>query len=257
MNIFQRFYKSLYSPKDIAKYRFLGIGKTILYVFILMFISTLPGLYHFSKMSITALSEGKQIFMEELPSFQIENGVLTSDKQEIFILEKTGFNIILDPTGQQSISDIEKQGNAVALLKNEFVFVFDHNAQNIPYSTLEGMKLQNKDIDKFLTSLHGVLWIIIPVAFILLYLFTAAFGFIKISIFAGIGVLFAGSLNRKLPYRQSWRIAAHIITLPTMFFFVMDLLKTVVPGGLLINWIICLIFLYLSIREIPKPKTRG
>lgn len=255
MNIFQRFYKSLYSPKDIATYRFLGIGKTILYVFLLMLLSTLPSLYHFSKMSMTALNEGKQIFMKELPPFKIENGNLTSNIQKPVILEKNGFNIVLDPVGKYSQKDIEKQGNSVALLKDEFVIVTDRNSQNFPYSALQGMEIENKDIDQFLTSMRGVLWIIIPIAFIILYLFTAAIGFIKVSIFAGIGVLIAGTLNRRLHYRQSWRIAAHVITLPTIFFLIMDTLKTVVPGGLLINWIICLIFLYMSIHEIPKPKS--
>lgn len=257
LNIFQRFVKSLYSPKDIAKYRFLGIGKTILYVFLLMFLSTLPGLYHFSKMTITALNEGKQIFMEELPPFQIENGNLTSDIKEPFTLQKSDFQIILDPTGKISRQDIEKEGNVVALLKNEFVVVNDRNAQNFPYSALEGMKLQNKDIDKFLSSINGVLWIVLPIVFIIMYLFTSAIGFIKISIFAGIGILFARTFDRNLQYRNSWRITAHCITLPTVFFALMDALKTVVPGGLLINWIICLIFLYLTVREIPKPKVKA
>ncbi|MGE8206232.1 DUF1189 domain-containing protein [Heyndrickxia sp. NPDC080065] len=257
LNIFQRFIKSLYSPKDIAKFRFLGIGKTILYVFILMFLSTLPGLYHFSTMSITALNEGKQIFMEELPPFQIENGVLTSDQKEPLTVQKTDFNIVLDPTGQLSVNDIKDQGNAVALLKNEFVIVTNRNAQNFPYSTLGDIKLTNRDIDSFLSSLHGALWIILPILFIFYYLFVSALGFIKISIFAGIGVLFAQTLSRKLHYRQSWRLAAHCITLPTVFFILMDILKTGVPGGLLIDWLISLIFLYLSIREIPKPQPRN
>ncbi|GIN38514.1 DUF1189 domain-containing protein [Heyndrickxia oleronia] len=257
MTIIQRFVKSLYSPKDIAKYRFLGIGRTILYVFLLMLLSTIPSLYHLSKMSIQALNEGKQIFMDELPPFIIENGELTSNERKPIIIKKDGFDIIFDSTGQTTENDVRNHGNAIALLKDEFFVVNNQTGQNFSYSTFQDKKMENKDIDKFLTSIHGVLWIVLPIIFVFLYLFTAALGFIKVSIFAGIGVLIAQALNRKLQYRQSWRLAAHSITLPTVFFFLMDAIKTVVPGGLFINWIVCFIMLYLSIREIPQPKMKA
>lgn len=90
LNIFQRFIKSLYSPKDIAKYRFLGIGKRFCTFFTYVFIH-FTWIISFFKMTITALNEGKQIFMEELPPFQIENGNLTSNIKEPFTLQSPIF----------------------------------------------------------------------------------------------------------------------------------------------------------------------
>lgn len=46
ISIFTLFYKSLYSLKSIAKYRFLGIGKTIQYIFMIALLFFLPGLYN-------------------------------------------------------------------------------------------------------------------------------------------------------------------------------------------------------------------
>jgi hypothetical protein len=98
------------------------------------------------------------------------------------------------------------------------------------------------------------MWVGIPVLFIFYYLMVAAGGFIKISIFALFGLLLALRLGKKVNYRQSWRLTAYSITLPTMFFTIMAALKTTVPGGIFIDWIITLILLLLSIREIPSPK---
>ncbi|MBS4173549.1 DUF1189 domain-containing protein [Bacillus sp. FJAT-49736] len=254
MNIFTRFLKSLYSPKEVAKYRFLGIGKTILYVFVLMLISILPGIYHFSKMATTAINEGKQVFAEDLPPFTISDGDLVSQQNQPIIIPKSNVTIVFDSTGKLNSKDVEEQGNSVGLLKHEFVIVANGQVQSFPYTALENLKLTNKDIDKFINSLKGVMWIAIPIIFIFYYLFVSALGFIKISIFAGIGALFAQTLRRKLSYRQGWRLAAHSITLTTVFFMLMDLLKTGVPGSMFIDWFVSLLFLYLTIREIPKPK---
>ncbi|MGV3464830.1 MAG: DUF1189 domain-containing protein [Heyndrickxia sp.] len=257
MNIFTRFIKSLYSPKEVAKYRFLGIGKTILYVFVIMFISILPGIYHFSKMAATALNEGKQVFLEDLPPFTISNGSLDSEQNQPLIIPKSNVTIVFDPTGDLSTKDVQEKGNSVGLLKHDFVIVANGQAQTFPYTALENMKVTNKDIDSFINSLKGVMWIAVPIIFLFYYLFVSALGFIKISIFAGIGSLFAQTLNRKLSYRQGWRLAAHSITLSTIFFMLMDFLNTGVPGGMFLDWFVSLLFLYLTIREIPKSKKVG
>jgi maltodextrin utilization protein YvdJ len=254
LNIFTRFIKSIYSPKEVAKYRFLGIGKIILYVFFLMFISILPGLLHFSKMASTALEEGKQVIVEELPPFTISNGNLTSEQSQPIIIPKHNVTIVFDPTGKLSSKDVEDKGNSIGLLKSNFVIVSNGQVQTFPYSALENMKVTNKDIDSFINSLKGVMWIALPIIFLFYYLFVSALGFIKISILAGIGLLLAQVIGRKLNYRQGWRITAHSITLSTIFFMLMDFLNTGVPGGMFIDWFVSLLFLYLSIREIPKPK---
>ena len=114
-----------------------------------MLLSTIPSLYHLSKMSIQALNEGKQIFMDELPPFIIENGELTSNESKPIIIKKDGFDIIFDSTGQTTENDVRNHGNAIALLKDEFFVVNNQTGQNFSYSTFQDNKMENKDIDKF------------------------------------------------------------------------------------------------------------
>ena len=67
MNIFKQFYKSMYSPKDIAVFRFQGIGKTILYVFFLTLLSLIPAIYYLSSSPISGVDTIQSSLKNELP----------------------------------------------------------------------------------------------------------------------------------------------------------------------------------------------
>ncbi|HEY4551696.1 MAG TPA: DUF1189 family protein [Bacillaceae bacterium] len=162
-SLFTLFYKSLYSPKEIAKFRFLGIGKIIQYIFLLMLFSAVPG-----------------------------------------ILESIG--------------------------KNELT------------------------MEEALLTESGAKWIMLPLFSFFTYIFHAGFGFIKISVFAYAGVGFARMLERKVPYRQSWRIAAFSLTLPTILSGLLTLAGIDIPGANYADWAIILVILYASIKAVPKPK---
>jgi len=252
MNIFKQFYKSIYSPRDIALFRFQGIGKTILYVFFLTFISILPSIIYFS----TALTEGidaaKAFIKEEAPAFSIKNGQLTAKTNVPVTINKDNFTIIIDPTGAISEDDLANDGNTFALLKNEFAFVSAGRVDTYQYSMMEGIHITNSDLLHFVNTIGGMKGIIIPVVALFIYIFSSAASFIEISVLAFIGLLLKG--NRKLNYRQLWRMAAYSETLPTLFFTIMTAIQTVVPNSFLINWFVVIIVLFLAIKEIPKPK---
>jgi hypothetical protein len=253
MNIFKQFYKSIYSPRDIALFRFQGIGKTILYVFFLTFISILPSIIYFS----TALTEGidsaKTILKNEAPDFTIKNGQLTAKTSVPITINKNNFTIIIDPTGAISVDDVANEGNAFALLKDKFALSSGGRVDTYPYSMMEGIHISNSDLFNFVNTISGMKGIIIPVVSLFIYIFSSTASFIEISVLALIGLALKG--NRKLNYRQLWRMAAYSETLPTLFFTIMTAIQTVVPNSFLINWFVVIIVLYLAIKEVPKPKS--
>ena len=256
MNIFKQLYKSLYSPRDIAAFRFQGIGKTILYIFLLSLISILPAAYNLTVFANEALSESIETVNNELPAFSIENGSLVSQSDQPVTVEKENLTIILDSSGTIQKSDLSEEQNAFALLKDEFAVVTAGQTQSYAYSMFDGLNADNQDIADFLTSLDSLKGIILSVFVIILYLFSAGLTFIKVSIFALAGLLFANMLKRKLAYRQAWRITAYAITLSTIFFTIMEMLNTFIPGSVFLDWIVTGIILYLSIKEIPKRKAQ-
>ncbi|MBS4199677.1 DUF1189 family protein [Bacillus sp. FJAT-49732] len=162
-SIFTIFLKSLYSFKDIAKFRFLGIGKTIKYTFFLVLLYFLPSLYN------TLILRGESSSL--LPDFDT-----------------------------------------------------------------------------------GSIAIMLPIFIIFMYIFNTGIIYLKISILAGVALLLANMLKRKLPYRQSWRLTAFSITLPTLLFGLEPLLSKPIPYGTFFDVLISIIFIFFSINKIPRPK---
>ncbi|WP_421379872.1 DUF1189 domain-containing protein [Bacillus salacetis] len=254
MNIFKQLYKSLYSPRDIAAFRFQGIGKTILYIFLLVLVSILPAAYSLTIFANEAIEESIETVEQELPSFTIENGTLTSQSEDPVRVEKDELTIVLDSSGKVESTELSEEMNAVGLLKDEFAIAAAGEVQTYPYSLFEGLNADNADIADFLSSLDSLKGIILSVLIIILYLFSTAMAFIKVSLFAIFGMLLANALKRKLPYRQAWRITAYSITLSTIFFTIMEMLNTFIPASFFLDWLVTSIVLYLSIKEMPQRK---
>ncbi|MCA1058044.1 DUF1189 domain-containing protein [Rossellomorea aquimaris] len=256
MNVFQQLYKSIYSPKDIAKFRFQGIGKTIRFIFLLALISILPVAVQFVSFTTNALDTLRESVEKELPSFSIKNGSLSSEWTKPFTMEKDDITIILDDTGHVNEEDLDKNENTIAFLQKEFVVINQGNVQSSSYSMFGDTALSKEGLLDLLDSLIDLKWILIPVALFILYLFTSGMTFLKITIFALIGVTFANVLKRNLQYRQSFRITAYSATVSTLFFTLMELLQTKIPAAPILDWFVITIILYLVVKEIPQRKIR-
>lgn len=258
MNIFKQFWISLYSPKDIAKFRFQKIGKTILYVFLLVFLSSLPTIVFTS----TGINNGVKSFQEalqnELPDFEIKEGTLYTDSSELFIYQANNFSIYLDSTGTLTTEDVlNKESNAFLLLPSEFVIITSGTAQAQPYSMFENFTLSNTDILNFLDNTKGLLNIFIIIFAIIMYIFTAGIQFIEISFLALIVLLFGNITGRKIQYRHYWRLITYCLTLPIVFFTLMNFIQVQVIGGIYVKWGTALVMFYLALKEIPKQKVKN
>lgn len=256
MNIFQQLYKSIYSPKDIAKFRFQGIGKTIRFIFLLALISIIPVAVQFVSFATSALDTLRDSLDKELPSFSIENGSLSSDQSGPVTLEKEGITIILDDTGQMKEGNLDRNENTVAFLKNDFVVISQGHVQSSSYTLFGDSTVTEDGLLDILNSLKDLKWILIPVALSILYVFTSGMTFLKITIFALIGVTFANVMKRNVPYRQSFRITAYSATVSTVFFTLMELLQTRIPAAPILDWFVITVILYLVVKEIPQRKIR-
>ncbi|KAB7708760.1 DUF1189 domain-containing protein [Bacillus aerolatus] len=256
MSIFQQVWKSLYSPKTVAFFRFQGIGKTIAYIFLLMLIASLPFMIHFSLLATSGLASFKEAVKHDIPPFTIENGELVSPENETKWIKKGKTDIVFDPTGTVTADDLAEKDRAIGLLKEELALSANGQLQSVSYA-LPGMAAITKE--KFITyadSLQSYLIIILPVLFLIYYLFTACAGFIKVSIFAAAGMLFKLATGRKLLYRQSWRLAAYAMTPAIILFSILYLAGVVLPASFLLDWLITALMLFLAVRAIPLPKSK-
>lgn len=256
MSIFNQFFKSIFSPKDIAVFRFQGIGKTILYVFFLTLVAVLPTIFYFSIAVNSSIDSAQKVIENKLPDFSIEDFELKTNEPSPITIVENDTTIIFDGTGSVSKEDIEHSNNSLALLKNEFVLVAGNQVNTYPYSMFTLESISKDELLGLLEKIDQMMYIILPVFFIIIYLFTTAVKFIEVSFLALIGLVLKNLSGRNLQYRQTWRMAAYSVTLPTLFFTIMAAIQTHVPNGFILNWFVGIIVLYLAIKEVPKPKTK-
>lgn len=257
MNIFKQFWVSLYSPKEISRFRFQGIGKTILYVFLLVLLSCIPSFIYSASMVNEGVHTFKDAIDHQLPYFEIKDGKLVTDNRKTIIHESEHFKVFFDGSGKMTARMVEAQSaNAFALLDSEMVIVSDGHMQTQPYTLFEGFSIDQKQIAGFLDSMGGFFVIILALFGLISYVFAAGIKFIEISIIAYFGKLMASTYNPKLEYRHFWRITAYCTTLPTLFFTIMAFLRTNVIGGMFVSWAVTLTMVYLVIKEIPRPKKK-
>ncbi|MCQ6273681.1 DUF1189 domain-containing protein [Bacillus sp. V3B] len=254
MNIFKQLIVSLYSPKDISTFRQQGIGKTILYVFFLTLLSVLPSFYYFSTSITAGFHALEETVQNELPSFTIENGELISDEQSPITINKNDFTIIFDSTGTVDQTNASRSDNTFFLLKNEVIYSDSGQTQSMPYSTFGNVNIAKEDLLSFFTSIDSILPIMIPVIDTVIYLFSASIKFIEISVLALFGLVLKNMMLKNMSYRHLWRMATYSVTLPTIFFTIMEGLKTTVPNAFFIHWFVAIMMLMLTLKEIPSEK---
>lgn len=95
MNVFQLFIKSTYSPRDIAKTRFQGIGKAILYVFLLSVLFAIPTAYYVSSGTVQSMNGFKSVLNKDFPDFTISNGKLQTDEKKPQNQRQTALSLCL------------------------------------------------------------------------------------------------------------------------------------------------------------------
>ncbi|MCM3671715.1 DUF1189 domain-containing protein [Mesobacillus maritimus] len=254
MNLFKQFFKSLYSPKDIANFRVQGIGKTILYVFLLSLLSVIPTLYYTNSTLTQAVNGIEEIVKQELPDFQIKNGNLVSSENNPVTITKESITIIFDSTGSIQKENLSKTGATLALLQQEMVLSSGGEVNSVSYSMMGSDTITKGELESFIEESDSLMAIFIPILSIAMYLFATGIKLIEISVLALIGLLLKNIAKKTLSYRELWRMTTYSITLPTVFFTIMSLVQTTVPFGSLINWFVSLTVLLLAIQEIDQPE---
>lgn len=136
LNIFTALLKSTYSPADIAKTRFQGIGKAILYVFLLSVLFTLPSAYYLCSGTVNSMNGFKTVLKKISLISSISNGELQTKASASKETEANGFVIVFDPTDAYGAKQIAAKQNAIGILKNKMVLAVDGQATEMNYSLM-------------------------------------------------------------------------------------------------------------------------
>lgn len=116
---------------------------------------------------------------------------------------------------------------------------------------IAGLNSVSGDLDGLLLYIEEIEWLLYPLAFILLFVTNTLYHFIKISLFAWVGMGMVKVMKRRGEYRHLWRTAALSVTIPTILSY---------ASGFLVEneWLPLLLtmstiaYLYLAVRYYPK-----
>lgn len=239
----------------MARFRFQKLGKPILYVFLLMLLSSVP-IGIMTAVSFTDAYENLKAHMSELPDFTLEDGSLSSEQSAPLIKDEDEKTFIFDATGEIKPDDMDSYDSAIAFLKDRIIVMDTGTRQEFDYSNFSSMTFTKQDVNELTNNLDDLLPIFIPLLIFVVYLFQTGLKFIGITVLATIGLLLKSLVSRKASYKQLWILSVYSVTIPTLFFTIMALIKTTVPFGFLLYWFVAIMLLYLTIKEIPLPKKR-
>ncbi|MGM9987144.1 MAG: DUF1189 domain-containing protein [Bacillaceae bacterium] len=254
MNIFQQLIKSLYSTKTIVRFRFQKIGKTILYVFLLSLLSIIPITYYVTSTVKDEVAITTSFIKDQLPSFTIEDGKLISENNNQVLSSNDELALEFNPTATKADKTVLFSDQGISLLQNQLVVIQNGEEKTFSYDTVKGYPVTKNDLLSFADTFQSMFPLFVGII-ILLMLFFSAFSYFISTLFLSI-IGYILTQNRKMQFKQLFTLSAYSLTIPTVFFFIMDFLKTPIPYSSVIFSFSGLIILYTVLRELPKPRPK-
>ncbi|ANU28331.1 DUF1189 family protein [Planococcus versutus] len=138
-----------------------------------------------------------------------------------------------------------------------FVFIFITVLTVVSFiEWVIGLNNTSSSIDGLVEFVEEIEWLLYPFGFIFLFVSTTIYHFLKISLFALIGLVMLNARNRRGEYRHLWRTAALSVTFPTLLAFVLSYFNLGF-GVTFATSLLTILYLYSAIGYYPKkPSAR-
>ncbi|MBQ0140345.1 MAG: DUF1189 family protein [Kurthia sp.] len=120
-----------------------------------------------------------------------------------------------------------------------------------------GFGEQTNSIEGLAQYIDGIEWLLYPLSLIFLFIMNTSLLFIRVSIYAAIGLLFIYFLHRRGEYRMLWRTATFSMTLGFLLSTILSFFNLTSLWISFISAIITLVYLYIALKKYPKqPKEK-
>lgn len=253
MNIIKQFFCSHYQPHTIASFKRQKIGRAILYVFLLMLITSLP-LIILTVSNFNSLYYDVDEQLRGFPDFTIENGVLQSDEGTFITETDDGATIIFDPDGEYTPADLDEYDEGIAMLQRDAVILTNDIHESFSY---QQATFNKADLVSLSDTIGGSLVIILTVIAVLIYLVNSAMKFIGVTVLAAIAMFLKRNVYSQLKYSQAWVLSAFAVTLPTTLFALFDMIQFDFPFQFAIYWVIAITMMNLVLRHLAMTKDQA
>ncbi len=247
-------HKFAYSFFDFTAYKeFLaqGLGKAILYIFLVTLIfSTITNINTINKF-ITEISTIQANFTKNAPKFELKNGLFTIDSTEPIYYKNDGQTLIVDTTGKTNKSIVESYSDAIYIDSNELILKQNYKtAQVIKFSDIPELNITNKIIQKML-YLAKLIFPLILLVFdpIISFISNLISGFL---ILGPMSLFISSLMNVKLNYSKACILSFYAMTMPLLLQALLDISGIVLPEFFIVFYLITLIYCGLAIKELKN-----
>lgn len=247
-------HKFAYSFFNFSAYKeFLvqGIGKSILYIFIVTLIfSTLANIntINIFRTEITII---ESTFEKNAPNFELKDGLLNIDAKEPIYYNRLGGIFIVDTSGKTSPAILESYSSGVFLDSNNISIKKDSSKiQTLSYSDIGDLYV-TKDIMK---DSFTVIKLVFPlILFTLNPLISLFYNLLTIFLVLGpLSLIICTFIGIKLSYKNVCTISCYAMTMPLMLQSLLDISGLITPEFQSIFYLIALLYCYLAIAEMKK-----
>jgi hypothetical protein len=94
--------------------------------------------------------------------------------------------------------------------------------------------------------------LIYPMAFVFQFVIATFYVFVRISLFAAIGLWIGELMKRRVEYRFIWRTAAIAITVPLLLTIILDFFPAWETFGIFFSSLVHICYLILAFKYYPK-----
>jgi hypothetical protein len=253
MNIWKTFAITIVSPLRIAELLGDRKRKVFGYLALLMLVCLIPT-FITTSLSINSAVVQFQTFMksDEVPDFQLTEGILTSNIKEPLIGDLQGDTYIFDTTGTYDEAKVSEENATFALLADRMIINDGASKQTIPYSDLAGLEFSKSNLNDWIDLFANIKWLLFVIVIVVIYAFEYFTILLIGLILALVGLAFNASSNHKLPYGRIWVIGAYGMTIPTVVSWILKSFQVHLPFAGLLFFIACSVILYLVMREVAR-----
>lgn len=189
-----------------------------------------------------------------VPDFSFSNGQVEFKEKMPYVISEGDTIIIIDTTGQTSPSALAGHRNGILITKNHL------------YQVQPGRGLSDTDLSTipFTFSKNSVigfmqkLWLVIPVAYVFMFLFQLGFKALDACILGLVGLIYGSSTGKRVDFGLGFKLGLYAMTIPTLLQWIVPRFSTIPFSstmgtlGFLGWWAIAIIYLIFGLQAYFK-----
>lgn len=259
MSFFKYFAIAIAKPKQYHKFMKVSLKKGFLYLFILVFLTSIPTTFYIAKNNKDVYEKFQvisTIIKNDIPDFEITKDKLTIKEDVSIDKDIDGVRVIVDKKKDVENTEIAKMGSAVILGKNKIAIVANGQGvvASVPNEKLEDNKLTKADLQKQVdegfipvkkkNSKVGVAMLISNT------LGNYGLFLIVTAIVAAVSIITTKNLYINMSYKDLFRISLFAMTTSIFVNLFIVFVPSLSRGGVIFVIAPALIYMWLGLKHI-------